>query len=383
MLALACHHLPLSAGRAYAAALLLAQAESPEAAELGWVIAVLGFGGLLVGCVWLLLRREGEPDAAWLDTQGHGPHIQHVSRLLRAIRAVNSLVVTERDPDQLLTKACELLTTTRGYRMAWMGLIDDGGATVRPVASAGHEKGFLAAIHNIRATSEGLAGPTDRAVATGEPVVLRSLDTDPGFQPWREEALKRGYHALAAMPLRFRGQALGSLSVYAETADAFGIEEVGLLQEVADHIAHALGSIRLEADLREALARGERFMHIGAVFDGARAGIVVTDSAGVISDVNRTMLSFLKGFDRAEDLIGRIGIGALALFGSEEARKCIEAVLEAGACAAFTGSAHSGHGADVKLSCRGIPVLADPEGSVRGGVVGSVWFVQPCPGRDE
>jgi hypothetical protein len=382
MLALSFHELSLAATRARASLPLLGQAEGGETADLGWVIAVLGFGGLLVGCVWLLLRREGEPDIGWADGQNHGPHLQHVSRLLRTIRAVNSLVVTERDPAQLLRKACELLTTTRGYRMMWVGLMQEGSSAVLPVSSAGYEKGYLSAVKGTRPESGSPPGPTEQAVASGEPVVLRGLETAPEFKPWRDEALKRGYHALAVMPLRFRGQVLGALSVYAESVDAFDIEEVGLLQEVADHLAHALGSIRLETDLHTLRSRGERAMRLGEVFDGARAGVILTDADGLISDVNACMLDYLNGFDEPSDLIDRIGVRALALFAGSEAQDCIKTVLDEGKSAAFDTTSHPVSGRSIDLTCRGIPVLPDPEdpmaiaATAEGPAAGSLWLVQ-------
>jgi hypothetical protein len=387
MLALSCHQLSLAAEHVRAALPLLAQAEEAETADLGWVIAVLGFGGLLVGCVWLLLRREGEPDVGWAEVQTHGPHLQHVSRLLRAIRAVNSLVVSERDPGQLMRKACELLTTTRGYRMTWVGLMQDGSAAVLPVSSAGYEKGYLSAVQDIRPEEGSPPGPTEQAVTTGEPVVLRGLETAPEFRPWRDEALKRGYHALAAMPLRFRGQVLGALSVYAESVDAFDIEEVGLLQEVADHLAYALGSIRLEGDLREVRARGERTMRLGEAIAGAQAGIIVTDADGLISDVNACMMDYLNGFDGPADLVGRIGIRALALFADGEASECVRTVLEQGRCAAFDSTSHPVSGKSIEFTCRGIPVLPDLEDPMAAATsaeraAGSIWLVQRRTGPD-
>jgi putative methionine-R-sulfoxide reductase with GAF domain len=208
--------------------------------SLIWAVAILAFGVLLMACVLLLLNREPEPPS-WDTPEGTkgtpGQHLRHLTRLLRSIRAMNGLIVAEREGGPLAEKACQLLTVSRGYRMAWIGLVHEGDKQVHPVAQAGFENGYL---DRIVITWDDLPtgqGPTGQAIKSGEPAVMRDIETAPEYRPWREEALKRGYRSSAAIPLRFKGQVLGALSVYAEQPEAFGIEEVGVLQEVADHLA--------------------------------------------------------------------------------------------------------------------------------------------------
>jgi hypothetical protein len=50
--------------------------------------------------------------------------VEHLNRVLRAIREVNQLIVSEKDRDALIERACEILPETRGYRHAWIALTD-------------------------------------------------------------------------------------------------------------------------------------------------------------------------------------------------------------------------------------------------------------------
>ena len=50
--------------------------------------------------------------------------VSELNCLLRAIRGNNQLIVRERDPQRLLTDACNILVQTRGHALAWIGLTE-------------------------------------------------------------------------------------------------------------------------------------------------------------------------------------------------------------------------------------------------------------------
>lgn len=343
-----------------------------------WAVAILAFGVLLMVCILLLLGRQA---ALPVEVAGKlpgqkGEYLQHLNRLLRAIRTINSLILAERDMTQLLEKACRSLTTTRGYRMAWVGFVQDGTKRVRPVAQAGFEEGYLEGIQITWDDSPMGQGPTGRAIKAAEPCVMRDIETAPEFSPWRQQALERGYRSSAALPLRFRGQVLGTLNVYAEIPDAFDIEEVGLLQEVADHLAYALGSIRLEGELATARQQVEQAERIRAAFDHAPLGIMVTDKDGVITNVNPRMMEFLDGRQSPQDLVGRLKLGDLELFRPPAMRTHVERVLREGRPVEFDCLASVAGGRTYRLHCRGTPVTEADK-----GLTEAVWLVEDTSGR--
>ncbi|MEA1906175.1 MAG: histidine kinase dimerization/phosphoacceptor domain -containing protein [Euryarchaeota archaeon] len=53
-------------------------------------------------------------------------HIKHLNSVLKAIRNVNQLIVTETERDSLLRKSCDALVDARGYDAVWLGYLDDG-----------------------------------------------------------------------------------------------------------------------------------------------------------------------------------------------------------------------------------------------------------------
>jgi len=57
-------------------------------------------------------------------------HVEHLNRVLRAIRNVNQLIVRERDRDALINKACRTLVDARDYAAALIVLTNDEGHPV-------------------------------------------------------------------------------------------------------------------------------------------------------------------------------------------------------------------------------------------------------------
>jgi PAS domain S-box-containing protein len=347
--------------------------------SLIWAFAVLAFGMLLMVCVVLLLRREGQSPEWDLDSAPGGARnrqLQHMSRLLRAVRSVNNLIVAERDERQLLEKACRLLVTTRGYRMAWIGLVGDGDKRVRPVTQAGFEEGYLDQIEITWDDSPMGQGPTGRAIKLAEPSLMRDIETDPTFRPWREQALRRGYRSSAALPLRFRGQVLGALNVYSEMPDAFDIEEVGLLQEMADHLAHALGTFRLESELEQARRAGRLAAAFRTAFENASVGMVVTGSDGIIQNVNDCMMELLNTYESREQIVGRLSLAKLRMFRGSAVRANVAELFSERHEVEFECRTSAADGRERLLRCRGVPIMQEGE-----GLTEAVWLVEDVTGH--
>jgi PAS domain-containing protein len=342
-----------------------------------WAIVILAFGVLMMICVMLLLKRPPEELAEWGSggsAAKSGRYLQHLSRLLRAIRAINSVIISDRQVEQLLQKACRTLTETRGYKMAWIGLTEPNSRRVVPAAQAGFGEGYLEQVEVTWDDSPTGRGPTGQAIKTGEPSVMRDIEVAPEYQPWRKQALERGYRSSAALPLRFENHVLGALCVYSEIPNAFDIEEIGLLQEVSDHLAYAVGSIQLQEELVRDRERLRQLEPIQAAYQQAPFGIVSTDAQGAITALNPRAVELLAGKGRH----GRAAVGQrlqeLDFFSTPQARPQVERLFREPAPASFEQHADGQR----RLLCRGMPLRA-PDGSLSG----SVWTVQDAESPGE
>lgn len=164
-------------------------------------------------------------------------------RLYAVLSQINSAIVRVRDLETLLEEICRISIDFGRFRMAWVGLLDRESSAFRPVAHAGYEEGYLAAIEITTGSGESGCGPTGAALREGHYNICNDIETDPRMQPWREEALKRGYRSSAAFPFRLHGEVVGAYSLYATEKDFFNEADIALLEEIAMDISFALGML--------------------------------------------------------------------------------------------------------------------------------------------
>ena len=133
-----------------------------------------------------------------------------------------------------------------GYRR------DDDAGTVEPVARAGHEDGYLDEVEISWHDVPTGRGPTGTAVREGRTIVNQSIATDPRMAPWRDKAARRGFVSSGAFPLFGPNGVLGALTIYAAEPEAFGPEEVALLEELASDLSYGVEALRTRALAGEA-----------------------------------------------------------------------------------------------------------------------------------
>ena len=118
----------------------------------------------------------------------------HLNQTLRALSNTNQAAMHAEDVSNFLDGVCRIIVEDCGHPMVWVGFAeDDENKTVRPVAQAGFEEGYLETIKITWSDTELGRGPTGTAIRTGTPDVCRNMLTEPRMRPWREQAIKRGY----------------------------------------------------------------------------------------------------------------------------------------------------------------------------------------------
>jgi PAS domain S-box-containing protein len=181
---------------------------------------------------------------------------ENFTRTLRAINKSNQAVMYAADECRYMEEVCRIVVGDCGYSMVWIGFAeDDEGKMVHPVAYSGFEEGYLNTLKITWADTERGRGPTGTAIRTGRPAACSNMLNDPRFEPWRKEAIKRGYASSIALPLMAGGKAFGALTIYSKEPDPFSEDEVKLLAELTNDLSSSITAIRWREALRESEER--------------------------------------------------------------------------------------------------------------------------------
>ena len=201
---------------------------------------------LLLGMfLWQRAQKYKTAYQAEAEKQRSADALLRVNRALRMISACNQKLVKAQTEVDLLHEVCTTIVEVGGYRLAWVGYAEqDEAKTVRPVAQAGFDAGYLQALGITWADTERGRGPAGTAIRTGEPVLAQDILNEPDFELWRDEALARGYSSCVAIPLRIGGRTSGVLMTYAVEPQAFDSDEMSLLVELAEDLSYGISTLR-------------------------------------------------------------------------------------------------------------------------------------------
>ncbi len=222
-------------------------------------------GGAIVSHLDITARRQKEQE------------LHRLNRTLKAISDSDHAMMRIVDEADYLKEVCRIIVEDCGHAMVWGGYAEDDEAkTVRPVAHAGDDDGYLKLLNVTWADTERGRGPTGAAIRTGKPSNCANMQTDPRFAPWLKEAAKRGYASSLALPLIAEGKVFGSLTIYSKQPDAFSAEEMRLLMGLADDLAYGITTIRLrQAHMRAEEALRESEQRYRSLFNGMSEGFAL------------------------------------------------------------------------------------------------------------
>lgn len=171
--------------------------------------------------------------------------IEHLNRILRALRNVNQLITKENDRDKMLKSACLTMTDTRGFRGAWIALLDSAGKLLFATES-GWGKDFLPMLKQLergmppKCFRQGLKQPGLLLVDSSHDCIDCPLEK------------MHGKKLAVSAILRHGTQTYGMLNVCLPDDIPADLEEQSLFQELADDIAFGVYKIELAEQRKKA-----------------------------------------------------------------------------------------------------------------------------------
>jgi len=189
------------------------------------------------------VERERELRESKARLEEHNESLERINRLNSVIRNLTRELVQASTREEIETAVCEQLAAVDPYAFAWLGERRATGDEVTARASAGRGEGYLDAVTITAGDDADGHNPTVAALRTREPAVNNNLQVDPPFEPWRTQAVRRGYRSGVAVPVTFRETVYGVLTVYADETGVFDEVERAVLGELGDMIGYAINAI--------------------------------------------------------------------------------------------------------------------------------------------
>lgn len=229
--------------------------------------------------------------------------LRRVNRALTVLKECNRAITHAHEESSLFKEICRIAVETGGYRFCWVGLVNETSPFVSPIAYWGSEQGYLKVREKWQSDDFG-RGPTGSSIRTGKTYVTRAIGSDTLFEPWRAEAIGRGYASCIAVPLKEREQVFGTICIYSAEQNGFDHEEVRLLEELAEELSFGIASLRDRAErLKAERALQEKANFLNTLIDALPNPIFYKNSSGLYEGCNKAFeaITGLKSYE----LIGK------------------------------------------------------------------------------
>jgi len=182
--------------------------------------------------VFARTEREQEMRRQRRELEAQTETLQQIEQLNADIREIVRIAITADTRAELEQKACELFSTTDPFTFAWVGSLSPERDELVPEAWAGQDQGYLDT--GAFTLDETVAEPAVRTACTVETTVVQNTATDIQQQPWRRDAVRRGFRSAVAIPLQYQGVLYGVLTIFASERDAVSEWTTAVLEECGE-----------------------------------------------------------------------------------------------------------------------------------------------------
>ena len=180
---------------------------------------------------------------------------QHIIRVLLSIRNVNQMIVKENSPDQLIQKACRLLTEQRGYKTAWINLVSENGKWDTS-AESGIGKNFSAYKQQLKDGK--ISQCCKKALKISGTLVIRPSDIDCVDCPLHGPDCGQ---KMMLTRLEYEKNIYGTLAVTQLEEIIIDKEELSLFNEMSGDLGFALHDIILSENFKKSHAELQKLTH--------------------------------------------------------------------------------------------------------------------------
>jgi len=233
------------------------------------------------------------------------------SRRLITLSTLSGILAQAERVEDILPTAIEIVADVMEIEVVRIYTLDARRKELVLSAYRGVTEEFARSVDRVK-LGEGLNG---RAAETGEPVMVS--ETAGGLRLFREAVRKEKIRAQLVVPMKSRGQVVGTISVATHQKREFSPEQMELLTAIGNQIGIAIdkaGLYQEQTSLTELLRSSEAKYR--ELFQDASDAIIVHDMEGNITDANKACEKLL-GYS-VDELVSKkasnfLGKDALAL----------------------------------------------------------------------
>lgn len=171
------------------------------------------------------------------------------NRALTALSDGNREIVQATSCDAVMQRVCQILVNRAGYKMAWIGQLEESGLLL-PVAFAGTTRTYFdqEPLHTDDLNAH--RSPITLAAAKCRTINARSEDTERTFTLWSERARHAGQSSCLAVPLLTQPQqgngsgCFGVIAIYLGAGEVFDEREQLILETLCRDLSFALSVLQ-------------------------------------------------------------------------------------------------------------------------------------------
>lgn len=188
-------------------------------------------------------REEGKP-VYTVVVNDITERVQHEARIARLTKLyslwseVNSTIVRMRSENELFQEICQIATTKGGFMSACVCMTNTDGEAAQVVAHSGP-----VARNSLISVLPGYLEPLSPSSSAISVQCNNNLEDDESLDAERREMFALGARSEAIVLFELSGNARAAMHVFADVVDAFGEDEIRLMQELGRDVSFALESI--------------------------------------------------------------------------------------------------------------------------------------------
>ncbi|MCC7557636.1 MAG: PAS domain S-box protein [Methanobacteriaceae archaeon] len=231
--------------------------------------------------------------------------LKRLNQSLRVLSDCNQEIIRANDEDKLRKRICEIIATEGNYKLTWINFIDEKDKNKLVTVAKYPNQEFYDESIDLNLSDQlyesypAVSNIKNREITLCQDITLES----PGLE-WVSYALEKGYNSLISIPLILEEKIIGSMNIYSSKKNRFDIEEVALLNELANDVVYGINVIRsrLEREkIKKNLKKSEEKYR--CIVETANEGIMAMDKNFTTTFVNKKMCELL-GYT-AEEIINK------------------------------------------------------------------------------